>query len=1192
MFTITASRFTRLLSLLFALCVSAPPAAAEVTNLENYRFRYDFSKGNNTFITSETIVGNFVGSNVTATDGPNGPNSAAFVIGGSWSQFNNQNVLNSDWTLALSVRAGKTEGGVMFALGRLPKNGSKEIALCSSSDPTKLYLRELARPSSDFRTAGSYTLTGLGNVTDGYHTLVIVHKHASTYKGTLTFYWDGEPKGSYTLQTGKPFGASSSISGIQFGQLMTAASGTFDGVTYVKNIGTDGASYYDFRLYAGCFSADDARAYAALYPYNPTLRPNAYVEANGCNAINTGVKPSASVRYLADFQYLDTRGGRRLFGTGTTGAHGEDPDGQGVFADLYIDGDAASGGSFARALHGPFAAGSTWVALHVTADRFRRRFDLDGAKGTSRLYAADGTPANTDNIAIGNLPSAADAANALTTRLFATQFADNAPTSHSTARIYSFRVERDGVLEAFFAPDVTNNIAGLRNVVTGDFHGEEMESPARALRFYNGVGCAGDYRYTNGTLSAKVYVSALANGTVRAADSAASSSADVWLPANETMSLEAVPADNYGFDKWIGDTWALAEGCRVTDPVIRVAADCALQLRATFKRDAGYAWTGAAGDGLFSSPGNWEDLVTGLTAQEPPAPGVLLVFAAGAGGTLVNDLDNLGGGEVAFAATAGRYTITGNAFTNVTKVVNESLVEQTFSNAVAFAAAYNVNLAKPVAFAGGARAVTAGTVTGSAGGTLTGDITFTGDWVMNTAFTVPSGSRVAAQNVTGSGAALTIDKDGYVHVASIQPGKNDTVWRINLNVNGVLEVDGNVNYWNSGGGGSVQAVSSSAGTGVIIAKGFCKIGGKQHLCTIKHIKIGAGRAETAPIFGATGGSNMLHFFEDITVQAMADIEFQSVLGSGSGAKENGGICLQAGKTMTIKTEDDDGDPHTVIWGSSFCVKAKGSNGVWGYSSGNVRLSKQGKGTLILRNRCSITGKSGYVKDYHGWTDVRGGTLRVEEKGQLSASALTVYGGARFELAGNVALPNKTTLSGGDNSLDIGNGASLTLQASSGHNVSVTMGTGATLTGNISLGTNTTVTVGANAQITGSVTVGTNSTVTLGAGAQIKSHLALAAGSRLAVEMTAQSPAPVAGVITLPEGRATVKVTGDLSSEQGKLVIEKTLCKFDDSMDVDALVLDASGVTYPPNSLYHARLMRKDGDVVFRAVRKIFSIIVR
>jgi hypothetical protein len=125
-----------------------------------------------------------------------------------------------------------------------------------------------------------------------------------------------------------------------------------------------------------------------------------------------------------------------------------------------------------------------------------------------------------------------------------------------------------------------------------------------------------------------------------------------------------------------------------------------------------------------------------------------------------------------------------------------------------------------------------------------------------------------------------------------------------------------------------------------------------------------------------------------------------------------------------------------------------------------------------------------------------------------------------------------------------------------------------------------------------VTVGTNSTVTLGAGAQIKSHLALAAGSRLAVEMTAQSPAPVAGVITLPEGRATVKVTGDLSSEQGKLVIEKTLCKFDDSMDVDALVLDASGVTYPPNSLYHARLMRKDGDVVFRAVRKIFSIIVR
>lgn len=31
------------------------------------------------------------------------------------------------------------------------------------------------------------------------------------------------------------------------------------------------------------------------------------------------------------------------------------------------------------------------------------------------------------------------------------------------------------------------------------------------------------------------------------------------------------------------------------------------------------------------------------------------------------------------------------------------------------------------------------------------------------------------------------------------------------------------------------------------------------------------------------------------------------------------------------------------------------------------MSKQGNGTLVMRNRCSITGSTGYVKDYHGYT---------------------------------------------------------------------------------------------------------------------------------------------------------------------------------------------------------------------------------
>jgi carbonic anhydrase/acetyltransferase-like protein (isoleucine patch superfamily) len=652
------------------------------------------------------------------------------------------------------------------------------------------------------------------------------------------------------------------------------------------------------------------------------------------------------------------------------------------------------------------------------------------------------------------------------------------------------------------------------------------------------------------------------------------------------------------------------------------------------KKRAGYAWTGAGGDGKFSTLANWADLVEGTVATELPASGQTLSFSAGVGGTLVNDLEGLGGAEIIFPVTAGQYTITSNGFVNVANVVNETSLVQTFSNTVAFASTYNVALAAAVDFAGGATATKPGDVSGAVGTRLVGDITFTEDWAMNASYIIPFGTRVTGKNVTGSGAALTIDQGGYAHFATIQPGKNDTVWRINLIVNGMLEVDGNVAYWNSGGGGSVQAIS---GNGVIKAKGFYKQGGKQHLTNIQNIKIGAGSATSNPIFGATYGSNMLHFYRDITIQAMGDIEFQSVLGSGSMAKENGGLCLEKGYTMTINTEDDDGNPHTVIWGCSFCVKTRNSSGTWGYSTGNVRLSKQGKGTLIMRNRCSITGSSGYVKDYHGYTDVRGGTLRVEEKGQLSASALTIYGGGRFELGGGVVLPNNTTLRDGNNSIALEDGAQLKLTTCSGDNASISLGASSVLTGNVSLGTNSTVTGGAQSKITGnvvlgdgstltgglkaevsgdvtlgndavltggqdavvggSVTVGTNSVVTLDTDAAINLSLTMGTGTTLNMSLdTAKAEGedvvlPIGGIIKLTSGTATVKLTGDFSDYESE-VISKALGALDVNTDVKNLKLDTAGVKFPEGLHYYPKLKNENGMLVFYAFRPRFHIILK
>ena len=297
--------------------------------------------------------------------------------------------------------------------------------------------------------------------------------------------------------------------------------------------------------------------------------------------------------------------------------------------------------------------------------------------------------------------------------------------------------------------------------------------------------------------------------------------------------------------------------------------------------------------------------------------------------------------------------------------------------------------------------------------------------------------------------------------------------------------------------------------------------------------------------------------------------------------------------MTIDTQDDEGNGHTVIWGCSLCVKTNSGNS-WGYSSGNVWLIKEGKGTLIMRNKCSKTGASGYVKDYKGYTDVKGGTLRVEEKGQLGGSTLTVYPDSRFELADNVALPNNTQLRGGGNSIGIGNGASLKLTSSSGDNAAIAMGAGSTLTGSIVLGTNATVTAGANSKITGDVTLAENSTVSTGLGSTIGGNLTIGGGTVWNLTLGPDSVTPVSGTIKPLSGGATIKLLGDCANLESAL-LDKVLGKVESEADASAIAIDASGMVFPVP--YSTRmLVKEDGEggynLVFRALKKQFRVIIR
>ena len=291
----------------------------------------------------------------------------------------------------------------------------------------------------------------------------------------------------------------------------------------------------------------------------------------------------------------------------------------------------------------------------------------------------------------------------------------------------------------------------------------------------------------------------------------------------------------------------------------------------------------------------------------------------------------------------------------------------------------------------------------------------------------------------------------------------------------------------------------------------------------------------------------------------------------------------------------------------------------------------------MRNRCSITGSTGYEKYYYGYTDVKGGTLRVEEKGQLSGSALTIYSGGRFELASGVVLPNNTTLRDGNNSIALEDGAQLKLTSCSGDNAAISMGATSLLTGNVSLGTNSTVTGGAQAKITGNVVlgdgstltgglkaevsgdvtlgndavltgeqnavvggnviVGTNSVVSLDTDAAVNLGLTMGTGTTLAISLDTakaedeEAVLPIGGIIKLTSGTATVKLTGDFSDSQSE-VISKALGALDINTDVNNLKLDATGVKFPDGLHYYSKLKNEDGMLVFRAFRPRFHIIFK
>lgn len=249
--------------LLAALCSFAEEGTGTISD---FHFRYDFTKGTKVYehngCETEPCT---KGTSYRSVYGVNGYNTAVHAGGyGSIYSGNGSELLdlNSDWSMAMSVKSADVEKGVLLCLGANGELNNKQVLFCSSSEPGKLHI---AICQCWKKTPGyvgmkniptSITLSDLGDTTNSFHTLVAVHTISDNI---IKLYWDGVLVGNWDSnhnQVNKAF-----ANGFQF-------SGSHGGnPSGYSSLGEDlNAQFQDVRFFTRALSAEEAQLYATAFP--------------------------------------------------------------------------------------------------------------------------------------------------------------------------------------------------------------------------------------------------------------------------------------------------------------------------------------------------------------------------------------------------------------------------------------------------------------------------------------------------------------------------------------------------------------------------------------------------------------------------------------------------------------------------------------------------------------------------------------------------------------------------------------------------------------------------------------------------------------------------------------------------------------------------------------------------------------
>ncbi len=183
---------------------------------------------------------------------------------------------------------------------------------------------------------------------------------------------------------------------------------------------------------------------------------DAYLEADGTQAINTGYLPNPETKIVVDFRMVEVMGQMRPFGEANT-----------MNAELYIDGSATGSGNFA------FGVGDIWTKSKTMAADLKRHVATLDVKNKACSITTDGKISLSGTITNDCTKTAGHplAIFAKSINAGGTSFSGRAKM-----RLYSAKIYESGVLVHEFLPYKNGAVIGLCDTVTGTVKADALSS--------------------------------------------------------------------------------------------------------------------------------------------------------------------------------------------------------------------------------------------------------------------------------------------------------------------------------------------------------------------------------------------------------------------------------------------------------------------------------------------------------------------------------------------------------------------------------------------------------------------------------------------------------------------------------------------------------------------------------------------